>query len=303
MTSKKFDADIPKYFLNQLLNYEARLSKINGGVKSTSWADIFTAQSPDSDELLVRNSFLNGLSQKPIESLNSTYTRPTSSYKPVKTKLKWSDNGSNRKDVLCSFSCRTDLLTLKEKDLMKPIVTHIKQKPTKSILKATGILDNLSGIFKRPNTGNVKNTDTSMGYNNPQKINMTSEKYESTTPPKYSSKISSDEPLKNSVNNNDNNNPASSYGGRSNNFTNNKNASTRSFTSDQKDKNNEFTKIIITPVQKIVTTNINNYYIHTPNEDGYTDKMKYYNSNDAGSGTNNSYIQDNSTNLSNNKVS
>ncbi len=222
-------------------------------MKSTSWADIYTSQNPDSDELLVRNSFLNGLAQKPIESLNSTYTRPTtSSYKLNKTKLKWADNGmNNRRDMLLQCSGKNDLYNLKEKDLNKPVVSHLKSRPHKSIIKHTGIIDNFTGVFKRPNTGNVKNTDTSLGGGSNTLSNSKN----------YSSNMNMDnqrvreEPI------------------RQNNFMNNKGPSTnhsRPYTSEQKDQkvNNAFAKIIITPVQSITTNNTyNNIIIQSPNND------------------------------------
>lgn len=232
--------------------------------------------------MLVRNSFLNGLAQKPIESLNSTYTRPTSAFKPVKIKLKWADgNQNNRRDLLCQFSTKTDLLNLKEKDLNKPVVTHLKSKPQKSILKSTCIIDNFTGVFKRPNTGNVKNNDTAMGENPIGNNNN---------------------PLVNSKNYNSNFEPQKlkEQPTRQNNFLsinkNNNTGTTRSFTSEPKNdpKNSEFTKIIITPVQSIVNNNINNIYIQSPNSNDIDIKKltQLYNNN-----------ENNTNNLCDNKVS
>jgi len=210
----------------------------------------------------------------------------------MKTKLKWADsNISSRKDQLCQASGKNDLYNLKDKDLMKPVVTHLKVKPGKSILKQTGLIDNFTGVFKRPNTGNVKNTDMSLGVpinNNNTNINTYNTNNTLINSKNYSSnyeapsRIVKEEPLL-----------------RQNNFLSNNNnntGSTRSFTSDQKDKNNnnDFsnTKIIITPVQSIVNNNINNIYIQSPNNENIDIKKltQLYN-NDGGSGGNTNKVR------------
>jgi hypothetical protein len=116
--------EIPKYFLNQLSFYESRLSKLGVGPRTTSWQD--TGTDSDPDELLMRNTYLNGLAQK--NEKNDNLNKP---YVYTGKKVVWTDNSINR-NPLCSTNLGRELIYMKD---VKPVMSHKKMKPTKSCLK------------------------------------------------------------------------------------------------------------------------------------------------------------------------
>lgn len=70
LQSKKNDMDIMKQFLTQLSLFEARLNKI--GARSTDWNSILKPylglNKYDTEEALMQNTFLNGISKKNVIS-------------------------------------------------------------------------------------------------------------------------------------------------------------------------------------------------------------------------------------------
>ena len=65
LKSKKEDIEIEPYFLEQLLAYEMRISKITN-IKTSNWKDITFK---DNDENLLRNTYVNGLPVKQLSSI------------------------------------------------------------------------------------------------------------------------------------------------------------------------------------------------------------------------------------------
>jgi hypothetical protein len=137
LTNKKFDVEIPKYFLNQLSFYESRLSKLGVGPRTTTWQD--TGTDSDPDELLMRNTYLNGLAQKNEKKEN--LSKP---YVYTGKKVVWTDNSINR-NPLCSTNLGRELIYMKD---IKPVMSHKKMKPVKSCLKTRSH----SADVKKPNT-------------------------------------------------------------------------------------------------------------------------------------------------------
>jgi hypothetical protein len=108
--------------MNQLSLFESRLNKT--GIPLTTNFEDDPCANNESDELLVRNTFLNGLpnkKEKKDKPLNLNNRR-----------LQWADGNKNKKDLLCSFHNKDILLNHKD---IKPIVSHKGQRANKTILK------------------------------------------------------------------------------------------------------------------------------------------------------------------------
>jgi len=94
------------------------------GPKSTTWSDV--GNDADPEELLLRNTYLNGLAQK----TDKNELRP---FNYTTRKVVWADNNNfNNKGQLCSVNLGKELMYQKD---IKPVVSHKKSKPMKSSLK------------------------------------------------------------------------------------------------------------------------------------------------------------------------
>lgn len=120
------DVEIPKYFLNQLSFFESRLSKIGHGPRSNSWLD--NGNDGDPEELVIRNTYLNGLAQKE----KSQSDNRMKGYNYNSRRITWADNNHMNKSLLCSINMGRELVYQKD---IKPVLSHKKLKPTKSCLK------------------------------------------------------------------------------------------------------------------------------------------------------------------------
>jgi hypothetical protein len=126
LTNKKLDVDIPKFFTSQLTMYESRLSKVGQGPKSNNFHD--EPGDIELDELLLRNTYLNGLPNK-----NTVGGKPMAFNSRG---IQWADN--NKRDLLCTTNLGKDLMIQKD---IKPVVSHKKLRPMKSILKRSNSAD------------------------------------------------------------------------------------------------------------------------------------------------------------------
>ena len=136
LKSKKEDIEIEPYFLEQLLSYEMRLSKITN-IKS-NWIEL---TSEDNDENLLRNTYVNGI---PVKQLNSVGMNEINNNNKIasmnkdneaenlgkknKLHINWAEN-----DNLVNFNYEKELLFQEE---IQDITSHIMIKPTKSSIKA-----------------------------------------------------------------------------------------------------------------------------------------------------------------------
>ena len=136
LKSKKEDIEIEPYFLEQLLSYEMRLSKITN-IKS-NWIEL---TSEDNDENLLRNTYVNGI---PVKQLNSVGMNEINNNNKIasmnkdneaenlgkknKLHINWAEN-----DKLVNFNFEKELLFQEE---IQDITSHIMIKPTKSSIKA-----------------------------------------------------------------------------------------------------------------------------------------------------------------------
>ena len=128
INNKKYDIDIQKHFLNQLLLFEARLCKTGLGANSATFSEI--SNENDHEEILLRNTYLNGLE-------NNLNDRPYTANLEFKNesirRILWADkNDNNRKDLLCNINPQKELLFIKE---IKPVTNHKKMMPLKPTLK------------------------------------------------------------------------------------------------------------------------------------------------------------------------
>jgi len=135
LKSKKEDIEIEPYFLEQLLSYEMRLSKITN-IKS-NWTEL---TSEDNDENLLRNTYVNGI---PVKQLNSIGLNTINNNnkniainkdneaenlsKKNKLHINWAEN-----DKLVNFNYEKELLF---QDEIQDVTSHILIKPTKSSIK------------------------------------------------------------------------------------------------------------------------------------------------------------------------
>lgn len=135
LKSKKEDIEIEPYFLEQLLSYEMRLSKITN-IKS-NWTEL---TNEDNDENLLRNTYVNGIPVKQLDSVGlSTITNNNKNAainkdnenenlnKKNKLHINWAEN-----DKLVNFDVEKDLLF---QDEIQDITSHILIKPLKSSIK------------------------------------------------------------------------------------------------------------------------------------------------------------------------
>ena len=126
LKSKKEDIEIEPYFIQQLLSYEIRLSKITH-IKTTNWNEITFK---DNDEKLLRNTYVNGLPVKQINSLEineiNNIIKEDKKKKNI-THINWADE-----DKLINYNFEKELLFQNE---IKPINCHMIKKSIKSSIK------------------------------------------------------------------------------------------------------------------------------------------------------------------------
>ena len=148
LRSKKQDVDIPKYFLNQIILFENRLTKKGEGIKSIPWTE---ENLPDPEEKLLRNTYVNSLptnaSMIPKEMINVKERKH----------IAWADSNPYKKGVLCHINAAKDLIFQRD---VKPVTAHRRLRPSRSCMKNRS---KSMGEMKRTNSkGNVM--DSTVGY-------------------------------------------------------------------------------------------------------------------------------------------
>jgi protein-tyrosine phosphatase len=138
LKSKKEDIEIEAYFIQQLISYEDRLSKITN-IKTINWNDVTFKEN---DEKLLRNTYINGIPVKQlnnygIDEININYNKVEDKTYLIKKKnmhINWASD-----DQLINYNYEKELLFQEE---VKPVTCHMDLKPLKSSIKK--IRDNLS---------------------------------------------------------------------------------------------------------------------------------------------------------------
>lgn len=128
MNNKKIDMEIQKHFLNQLFLFETRLNKSGNGPKTNTFSEV--SNENDLEEVLLRNTYLNGLENKiPLRPFTSDAKLSSNKSK----KINWADKSdNNRKDLLCSINPQKELYFIKD---IKPMMNHKKMTPLRSSMK------------------------------------------------------------------------------------------------------------------------------------------------------------------------
>jgi hypothetical protein len=236
--------------MSQINMYEARLSKLGVGPKSNDWNGklliILDINGNDPDEMMMRNTYLNGLQGK-----SNNDSRSERSFFGSSKKVNWNDINSGKKDALIQTTFHVDLFIQKE---LKPVLTHKKLRPSKSIIKG------------RSNSLDVRRS------NNMMTGNIAQQKGNYISNQNYTPMYNNNDVADKGVNNNN----------RVNNFAQNNhiNPPPRSFSVEQKadnrknnlmnnfqDKDTTTNIQIITPnVNSIINNNYNNIYIQSPTE-------------------------------------
>ena len=163
LKSKKEDIEIEPYFIQQLISYEERLSKITN-IKTINWNDVTFK---DNDEKLLRNTYINGIPVKQlndfgIDEINNNYNKEEDRKNLIKKKnihISWAKD-----ENLISFNYEKELLFQEE---IKPITCHMNLMPLKSNIKK--MRDSLS--LTKSLTVN-KNNNLSNSVNNFKKLKI-----------------------------------------------------------------------------------------------------------------------------------
>lgn len=164
LSSKKQDVDIPKYFLAQLTLFETRLG-INrnpqNNNKNYTWDD---TQIKDDEEMLMRNTYINGLNIIDIEkasNIKKSLLNPNKK-KNIRVKVGWADDRTyGRSGCLITENPQRDLIT--QRNIM-PVTSHIRLRPSKSCFKnrsnSTGTIENnnhYSSLLRSVKGGEMNN--------------------------------------------------------------------------------------------------------------------------------------------------
>lgn len=164
--------------MNQISLFETRLGKSGVGAKTNTFEEI--SNENDYEEVLIRNTYLNGLEKK---LPSRPYTSDAKSDK--KKKIFWADkNDFNRKDLLCNINPDKELFFKRD---IKPITNHKKMTPAKSSLKfrpsSTHAHKNHSNekpldlhILLNPNISNNSNANFVAIKNNPNVLELSNNK-------------------------------------------------------------------------------------------------------------------------------
>ena len=141
--SKKEDVEIEPYFIKQLKEYEKKLN-----IKTNTWNEI---GNKENDENLLRNTYINGL---PVKQLNSLGIDDINNIK------KTNDTTNKKKNIHINWAENDKLVTLNyEKDLLfqiekKDITCHMTSKPGKSSIIKT--INNNNNVLNNPLLENNK---------------------------------------------------------------------------------------------------------------------------------------------------
>ena len=175
LKSKKEDIEIEPYFLEQLLSYEMRLSKITN-IKTTNWTEVTFKEN---DENLLRNTYVNGL---PVMQLNTIGINQIINdnkingeekgnlVKKNNKRINWAEN-----DKLVNFNFEKELLFQEE---IKTIECHMNSKPLKSSIKNniknnnTSSLSQSLSINSKLNINNGNNKLNNVGTQNKKKLKI-----------------------------------------------------------------------------------------------------------------------------------
>ena len=133
LNSKKQDVNIPQYFIEQLFNYELRLSKQIKN-KSTNWIEL---SNKTGDEIILRNTYINGLPMTEMKNLSNSLNKSLSlentlTKKNNNKRILFADKDPQKTYDLINLNIENDLFL---RNNVQNINCHINKKPLKSSIK------------------------------------------------------------------------------------------------------------------------------------------------------------------------
>ena len=131
--SKKHDVDIPIYFLNQLAQFEGRLGITEKPtIRSETWS---VDGVKDDDEMIMRNTYVNGLSVKEIQMKYGRIGGVGVKSLVLKNRKRvgWGDEKGN--NGLVRVEVERDLVAIGKKGNVKAVDVHVRLVPVKSAMK------------------------------------------------------------------------------------------------------------------------------------------------------------------------
>ena len=157
LKSKKQDIDIPIYFFIQLQNFENRLRNKGELTRDIPWE---FGNLIDTEEKLLRNTYINGLKPEIIDQNNNKF-------KDNKRHIMWADINSYQKSPIEIINSENDLFFKKD---IKPITVHQSLKQIKGCIKIynNNNITNISniGIKKSNYIINERSNDLNKKLNN-----------------------------------------------------------------------------------------------------------------------------------------
>jgi hypothetical protein len=256
LTHKKLDIEVPKYFMSQLSLFETRLSKAGQGPKSNNFYD--EPGDIEIDELLLRNTYLNGLPNKQERRIDRSISYNS-------RKLQWADNNNYaRKDLLCTLSLNKDLMVQKD---IKPVISHKKLKPNKSILKRSNSVD----VMRKHTPSGMENFVNNYINKNKEKDNS----FSNTITNNYTNMPKTPDENKSRIMNSMNRFESEKVIQKEERI---KTPPSRSYSVDTREqKKAEVTNIIIAPNMKsLISNNIKNIYINNDVSDKSPTRLSNY---------------------------
>ena len=167
LMAKKKDLNISVNFLKQLSEYEGRIKN----KLSKDWYNLNNIR--DNDEFLIRNTYLNSLTQPKIKN-NNINILVYHNYND-KPHIKWGDNNSyNKYNGLIINNSNNDLILKKN---IKDIVSHLRFIPKKKCIKITNQFykyEDLNNYYNSKNyiSNNINNINNYINNNENNKIEI-----------------------------------------------------------------------------------------------------------------------------------
>ena len=133
ISSKKHDVDIPIYFLNQLAQFEGRLGITEKPtIRSETWS---VDGVKDDDEMIMRNTYVNGLSVKEIQMKYGRMGGVGVKSLVLKNRKRVGWGDEKGKNGLVRVEVERDLVAIGKKGNVKGVDVHVRLVPVKSAMK------------------------------------------------------------------------------------------------------------------------------------------------------------------------
>jgi len=142
LRAKKPNIEIRPSFFNQLVNLENKFVKQGIGAKSYNWNELSDPNNPDSDELLLTNTFLNSrkipIPENSISPKKGKGNSQSITLKEKKNRVDWADYkavGTESKAKLVTFIGKNDPISIRKDNTFTSPSKVNKKSYYRSILK------------------------------------------------------------------------------------------------------------------------------------------------------------------------